>query len=86
MNALAKPTKVPARSDRANEYSWIFRVPLHAHAIAENRAAGNRAGGVDRGDSDSASLLAKPIDERVDQRRFAGAWRPGEADDRCLAG
>ena len=51
---------------------------LHADAIAENGAAGVRAGGIDGDDSDFLAGFAIVSGEAVDERAFAGA---GSASD-----
>ena len=62
-------------------------VRLHPHAVAENRAAGERAGRID-GDRRRPSLPSARScgDQPIDQRALAGAGRPGDADEIGAAG
>ena len=53
---------------------------LHADAIAQDRAAGERAGGVDGDDADRFLLGAIVGRQAVHQRALAGARRAGDAD------
>ena len=69
----------------ADEDAAIAVMALHADAIAEDRAAGNAAGGIDSENADRLSLAAECARERVDQRALAGARRPGDADDEGAA-
>jgi hypothetical protein len=52
-----------------------LRVRLHADAIAEDRAAGERAGRIDREHADVCAG-AKPRRDAIDERALAGAGRP----------
>ena len=57
-----------------------------ADAVAEQRAVTERGGGVDGQHADGTPSLASSPRQRADQRRLAGARRPGETDDRGVAG
>ena len=59
---------------------------LHADAVAEDRAAGERAGGIDGDDADRLPRLRQSAGEAVDERGLAGAGRAGDADDPRAAG
>ena len=68
-----------ARCHGADENALIFRVGRHARAVAEKRAAGAPRRRIDR---DHAHRLAAPApvaQQRVGERRFADAGRPGQA-------
>ena len=56
---------------------------LHANAVAQDGAAGVRAGGIDGDDPNRAIIF--PIMQRqlVDQRTLAGTGRTSQADDPC---
>ena len=47
-----EPAQMAARRHAADEHAGIARVRLHPHAIAEDRAAGERARRIDRDDAD----------------------------------
>jgi hypothetical protein len=53
---------------------------LHAHAIAQDRAAGKRAGGINGENADGVALLAQYDGQSIDQRAFAGAGGASDAD------
>ena len=57
-----------------------------ADAVAEERAAGEGAGGIDGEDTDGAVGVAKVLGEAVDEGAFAGAGRAGDADAECASG
>ena len=63
------------------EHSSVGEVGLHAHAIAEDRAAGERARGIDRNDPDAQAARAQLRDQPIDQRTLARARRAGDADE-----
>ena len=52
----------------------------HADAVAKDGAAGQRAAGVDRDDTNPPPLLAYQVDQRGNQCAFPGARRPRDAD------
>ena len=66
---------------RANEHAVVTGVAHHAYPIAEDRSARKRARWVDGDYTDLATLFPEGGDEPVDQTRFAGARRTGQADD-----
>src|SRR5262249_44262452 len=72
---LREAAEVPARAHRADVDAGIEEVVREADAIAEERAARERARRVDGDDSDSALLLAEMADERGDKTGLADAWR-----------
>ena len=49
--------EMPARRHAADEHAGVARVRLHADAVAEHRAAGERAGGIDGDDADRRAAL-----------------------------
>ena len=77
---------VAARRHAADEHVRVLRVRLHAHAVAEDRAAGERAGRIDRDHTDGFGGLARFGRQAIDQRALAGAGRPGDADQVGAAG
>ena len=77
--------EVASARQRAHEYAVVVECGGHAHAVAEDGAAGDRAGRIDGNDADGASEPADVCDQRVDERGFAGARRAGEADDDCVS-
>ena len=54
---------------------------LHAHAIAENRATGERRRRIDRQHCNLVSLGAEQADHRAGQGALAGTGRAGETDE-----
>ena len=70
-----------ARGHRADEHAAVGRVVLDPRAVAEQRAARALGGRVDREHGDRAAARAPLARERRQQRRLAGARRPGDADD-----
>ncbi len=58
---------------------------LHADAITQQGAAGERAGGIDGEDGDAVPALAAEPGEAVHQRALAGAGRAGDAHHPRLA-
>ena len=51
--------QVAARRHAADEHALVAGVRLHAHAVAENRAAGERAGRIDGDDSHARARRAQ---------------------------
>ena len=84
--ASASPPSAPRRRHRADEDAGVEEVLGQPDAVAEQRAAAERRRRVDREHGDLAVGGAAELDQRADQRRLAGAGRPGEADDRRVAG
>ena len=54
---------------------------LHAHAVAENGAAGVRTRRIDAKDADQLTRLPEFRDQPIDERALARAWRSGDADE-----
>ncbi len=75
-----------ARGHAANVDAGVGEVVLHADAVAEDGAAGVRAGGIDGDDADGLILLAIVLGQLVDQRALASAGRAGESEDAGVAG
>src|SRR5690606_33947315 len=65
---------------RADEEVVMAVELVHAHAVAEDGAARQRAGGIDRKDSDRAALREAALREAGDQAALARAGRAGDAD------
>ncbi len=82
---LGEPAERAAVGHRADEHALVEEVLGEADAVAQQRALGERRGGVDRQHADAAPRFAARLRERADQRRLADAGRPGEADDGGLA-
>ena len=82
---LRQAAQCAARGERPDEHAFVFRVPQHADAVAQNRAAGERAGRVNGQNADGFFVFAEFADERVGQRAFARAGRAGNADDKRFA-
>src|SRR4029077_14065719 len=70
----------------AYEDAWIEHQLAHADAIAENSAAGERAGGVDCDDRNPSIVPPDLLHQLAHQGGFAAAWHPGDADDVRPAG
>ena len=69
-SGTGQPSEMPAGCHAADEYAGIPRVRLHPYAVAENRAAAERARGID---SDNAYGLPRGADFRrqsIDERRL----------------
>ncbi len=69
-----------ARRHAANEHARIKEVIPHPDAIAQDRAARERAGRIDDQNTDGSPLSAELRRHRLDQRAFARARRPCDAD------
>src|SRR5579864_8705635 len=78
--ARARPPRKPRGGHAADVDAGIGVMGLHADAIAQDGAAGVRAGGIDGDDADGALLLAVLAGELVDQRALAGAGSAGHPD------
>jgi hypothetical protein len=59
---------------------------LHANAVTQNCAAGVRACGIDRKNSDRALLFAIFAGKLIDQSAFASAGSAGKANDAGASG
>jgi hypothetical protein len=77
---------MPARGHAADEHAGVLCVRLHPQAIAEDGAAGERAGGVHGNDADGFVGLARFGGEAIDQRAFTGARRASDADEIGVSG
>ena len=73
--------EVAARGERADEDAVVGGVALHADAIAEDGAAGERRRRIDGDDADALASFAVVVDERVDDGRLARAGVAGDAED-----
>ena len=67
-----------ARGHGADENALIFRVRRHARAVAEKRAAGAPRRRIDRDHADRLPARPPVAQQRIGQRRFADARRPGQ--------
>ena len=65
-----EPTEVTTGRHRADEHTRVGRVVLHADAVAEDRAAAERAGRIDGEDGDGRTLRPDRRHEPVRQRRL----------------
>jgi hypothetical protein len=68
-----EPAAGLARGHAADEHAAVAGVTLHAHAIAQHRAAGKRRRRIDGDDRDRFAGAAKVLDQAIDDRRLAGA-------------
>ena len=62
----------------------ILRVRAHAHTVSQKRAAARPRGGIDRDHGNGLPGRAPFRDQHVNQRRFAGPRRAGNAEHRAL--
>src|SRR6185503_9957661 len=76
-----QPTEMAARCHTANEDAFVLGVRLHAHAVAENRAARIGAGRIDGNDTDRLAALAQLRGQSIDEGALARARRAGDADE-----
>ena len=80
--ARDSPPWCPRVAERADEDAVIGGVAAHPHAIAEQRAAAERAGGIDGHHADPLAARARyGATSADDQRRLADAGAAGDADD-----
>ncbi|OIQ64801.1 hypothetical protein GALL_536470 [mine drainage metagenome] len=79
--AARQSAQVSARRNGADEHRVAVVVVGHAHPVAEQGAAADRAGGIDRQHRDAPAAPQQLHQQRVDQRRLARARRAGDADD-----
>src|SRR3989442_1058240 len=75
-----------ARGHRTDVDASIGGVTLHPDAIAQNRAAGERAGGIDGDDADSLLLLPVEGRQAIHQRALARTGSPSDAGQIGLSG
>ena len=71
---------MPARRHRSDEDVAIGGIGLHPDAIAEQRAAGDRARWIDGDDRDRPAGPPNLRDEGRDERGLARSRRPGDPD------
>ena len=64
----------------------IERVPDHPNPIAQDRAAGERARGIDRDDADQVPAGPPALDDLVAEGALAAPRRAGDPDDASPAG
>ena len=76
----------PARRHRADENSRVARVALHPYAVAQDRAARVRAGGIDRDNSDVISLPSIASGQPIDERALPSSGRARHADHKGFPG
>jgi len=74
-----------ARRDRADENTLLLRA-VHAQPVAQHCAARERRRRVDRQHAHRMALRSGVHRQAINQRRLAGAGRPGNADDVAVAG
>ena len=77
---------VAARRHGADEDAVVGGVGLHPDAVAQDGAAGDRAGRIDRDDGHRPPGAAQLRDQRRHERALARAGRPGDADQLGAAG
>src|SRR5581483_5985593 len=76
----AESAVAPARREASDIDRLILVVIGHPDPVAEDRASGEGAGGIDREDGDLLAERAILGDQAVDEGGFAGARRPGNPD------
>ena len=76
-----KAAGVAAGRHRADEDVTVAGICLHPDPVAEQRAAGDRARGVDGHDADRAPGRADALDQRRDEGGLSRAGRPGDPDE-----
>src|SRR4051794_26327319 len=75
-----QPAEVPPRGHRADVDAAVAGVVLHAHAVAEQRPAGERGRRVDREHADPLAGLTERAHERRRRRRLADTRGTGEPE------
>src|SRR5882724_4527663 len=58
---------------------------LHPYPVTQDGAAGVRTGWVHRDDSDTTAFFAIVAGQLVHESAFTRPWRPGEAENPCVA-
>ena len=81
-----EPAGVAARGHRPDEDVGVLGVGLHPDPVTEQRAAGDRRRRVDRDDGHGRDAARSLADQGGDERRLAGARRPGDPDRVGAAG
>ena len=84
--APRQTAEVAARGHRPDVDVAVERVVLHPHPVAQQRAARERRGRVDRQHAHALARLAQLADQRVGGGGLADPWRPGDAHDLRLPG
>src|SRR4051812_31521256 len=77
---------VTAARHRADEDAVVEKALAYANTVAEDRAAAERARGIDGDDGDSGGPLAIQAREAIDERRLAAAGRARDPDRLSLTG
>ena len=78
--------EIAARGHGADEDAGVGVVGLHADAVAQNRAAGIGAAGVNGDDADGLAFGAQQPCELIGQRAFARAGWAGDTEHQRAAG
>ena len=85
--AADSPPRWPREAIERMNTPVVGGVILHAHPVAEQRAAGERRGRVDGEHADALARRARSaLDQRRRRRRLADAGRAGQADDLRVPG
>ena len=84
--AAREAAEFATASHGADEDAGVGMMLLHADAVAEDGAVGERAGGVDGDDADGAGLAAEVSGDLIDEGAFAGTGRAGDAENEGAAG
>ena len=79
--AAAQPPRSAAVRHAPDEHPGIGRVPLHPHAVAEDRPAAERARRVHGQNPHDGAAPASERHETVDERALPRAGGAGDADD-----
>ena len=83
--AAARPPKMAARGHGADEHARVGMMAEHADAVAENCAAGVRAGWIHRDNAHRFAFAAKLVNQLIGQRALSRTGRAGDADHGGLA-
>ena len=78
--------QMPARRHAANEHAGVFRMRLHADAVAENRATGVRTGRIDADDAHRLTRASDLLGEPIDEGALPCTGRACDADEICATG
>ena len=84
-SAAREAAEFAAARHGADEDAGVGVMLLHADAVAEDGAVGERAGGIDGDDADGAGLAAEVGGDLIDKGAFAGAGRAGDAENEGAA-
>jgi hypothetical protein len=77
--SIRQAAEVSARGHGADVDAAVERVALHAHPVAEDGAAAERARRVDRDDAHGVARLAPALDDAVTEGALAAAGRARDA-------